>query len=89
MRKERNTPPKLLYICTGSKCKKHGSKEISKILRRYAKTHGLNDVGIIKTHCTDNCKQGPVVCLQPANAWHFNVDEHKALDLLKNFGEQK
>lgn len=84
MSKERNTPAKLLYICTGEKCKKRGSKEISKMLTRYADDHRLNDIGIIRTHCTDNCKHGPVVCLQPDNSWHFHVDEHKAIALLKN-----
>jgi len=88
MSKEKNTPSKLIYICTGDKCKKRGGKEISKLLGSYAENHGLNDVGIIKTHCTDNCKHGPVVCLQPDNAWHFHVDEHKAIALLKNLREK-
>jgi NADH:ubiquinone oxidoreductase subunit E len=82
---KKNTPPKILYICTGEKCRSRGSKEISKTLREYTKDHGLEDtVGIIRTHCTDNCKHGPVVCLQPQNEWHFHVDdEKKALSLLK------
>ena len=85
MSKEKHTPPKLMYICTGEKCKKRGSKEISKLLRGYAEDPRLDDeVGIIRTHCTDNCKHGPVICLQPQNAWHFHVDEHKAIALLKS-----
>lgn len=86
MSKEKNTPAKIVYICTGGKCKKRGSKEISKLLRDYAEDHGWDDVGVIKTHCTDNCKHGPVVCLQPDNTWHFHVDEHKAVALIKEFG---
>lgn len=84
MSKEINVPEKILYVCTGPKCKKKGSKEIAKHLRTYAKEHKLHQVGIIRTHCTDNCKHGPVVCFQPDNAWHFHVDEHKAIALLKN-----
>ena len=83
MSKERHTPAKVLYICTGEKCKKRGSKEISKTLRDYAEDHRLHDIGVIRTHCTDNCKHGPVVCLQPGSDWHFHVDEHKGLSLLK------
>ena len=49
--------------------------------------HDLKHVGVIRTHCTDNCKRGPVVCLQPDNAWHFHVDEHKAIVLLKKLWE--
>lgn len=82
---KKNTPPKILYICTGEKCRSRGSKEISKTLREYANDHGLKHAtGIIRTHCTDNCKHGPVVCLQPQNEWHFHVDDEKALALFKH-----
>lgn len=87
---KKNTPPKIIYICTGEKCKKRGSKEISKRLREYAKDHDLDDtVGIIRTHCTDNCKHGPIICLQPENEWHFHVDEQEALSLLKQLAFQE
>jgi (2Fe-2S) ferredoxin len=88
MSKGKNTPPKLYYICTGEKCKKRGSKEISKTVRKYAEAHRFHDVGVIRTHCTDNCKHGPVVCLQPENTWHFEVDEKKAIELLKQFSSE-
>ena len=88
MGKEKHTPAKVLYICTGEKCKKRGSKEISKRLREYAKDHRLDgNVGIIRTHCTDNCKHGPVVCLQPGSEWYFHVEEHTAISLLKRIVE--
>lgn len=87
MSKEKHTPAKIVYICTGEKCKKRGSKEISKLMRNYAEDNGMEDTGIIRTHCTDNCKHGPVVCLQPQNTWHFHVDEHKAIALLKKLTE--
>lgn len=76
-----------MYICTGEKCRKRGSKELSKLLRNYADQYGLADIGIIKTHCTDNCKRAPVICLQPENTWHFHVDEDKAMELLKKISE--
>lgn len=87
MSKEKHTPAKLIYICTGEKCKKRSSKEVSKLLRSYVEDHELKDVGVIRTHCTDNCKHGPVVCVQPDNTWHFHVDEHKAIVLLKKLRE--
>jgi len=89
MSKEKHTPGKVYYICTGEKCKKRGSKEIAKSLRGYAKHHHIDGVGIIRTHCTDNCKHGPVVCLQPASEWHFHVDEHKAVSLLKKLNRSE
>jgi (2Fe-2S) ferredoxin len=87
MSKEKNTPPKLVYVCTGEKCKKRGSKEISKMLRDVAEDRRWDHIDVIRTHCTDNCKHGPVVCLQPQNTWHFHVDEHTAVALLKKFAE--
>ena len=90
MSKEKHTPPKLVYICTGEKCKKRGSKEISKLLKTHIEDRHMNGaIGVIRTHCTDNCKHGPVLCLQPENTWHFHVDEHKALALLKNLMEKE
>ena len=89
MGKDRCTPARLIYICTGEKCKKRGSKEISKLLRKRADHFGSDTVGVIRTHCTDNCKHGPVVCLQPENSWHFHVDEHKAMQLLDHLIREK
>lgn len=89
MGKDRCTPARLIYICTGEKCKKRGSKEISKLLRKQADHYGSDSVGVIRTHCTDNCKHGPVVCLQPENRWHFHVDEHKAKQLLDHLIREK
>ncbi len=88
MSKEKHTPSKIFYICTGEKCKKRGSKEISKSVRKYVEDSGMDDIGVIRTHCTDNCKHGPVVCLQPGSEWHFHVDEEKALVLLKAMGNE-
>jgi len=82
MSKEKNTPSRILYICTGEKCKKRGSKDISKAMRAFIKDHRLKDIDVIRTHCTDNCKHGPVVCLQPLNEWHFHVDEKQGIRLL-------
>lgn len=82
MGKDKHTPASVMYICTGEKCKKRGSKEISKSLSKQAKHFGSDRLGVIRTHCTDNCKHGPVVCLQPENIWHFHVDEKKAMQLL-------
>lgn len=86
MSKEKHTPPRVFYVCTGDKCKKRGSKDTSKALQEYVKVLRLEDeIGIIRTHCTDNCKHGPVICLQPAGEWHFHMDEDRSLALLKKF----
>ncbi len=72
-------PEKVLYICTGSKCKKNGGKELCRIFRDLAKEHGLQDeVEIIKTDCSDRCKFAPVMSLQPNNVWLHGVHEYQA-----------
>jgi len=32
-------------------------------------------VEILKTECTDRCKQAPVACLQPQNIWLVEFNE--------------
>ena len=76
MSKVFKTPQQVIYVCTGSKCKKKGGKELSKIFRDLAKTAGLKDtVEIIKTDCTDRCKFAPVLSIQPQNIWLHEVNE--------------
>ena len=49
------------------------------MLRDLCKDHGLkHQVEIIKTDCTDRCKHGPIVCLQPQNHWLYETTEGKA-----------
>lgn len=70
MGKEGTTPEKVFYVCTGSKCKKAGGKEIAKAIKKLLKEGGLKDsVEVIKTDCTDRCKLAPVFSLQPDNTW--------------------
>lgn len=77
------TPEQVIYVCTGSKCKKKGGKQISKDYVNYLKKSGMKGrVEIIKTDCTDRCKFAPVVCFQPQNEWHLQVDEHEADKLI-------
>ena len=79
MSKDFRIPKQVIYVCTGSKCKKRGGKELSKLFRSQAKDAGLKDVvEIIKTDCTDRCKSGPIVSLQPQNIWLKEVTEGMA-----------
>lgn len=83
MSKETIIPEKVLYVCTGSKCKKRGSKNLYKYLKQ-----AINDfvsrkkVNVIQTKCTDRCKLGPIVVLQPNNEWFLHMDEMKGLQLV-------
>lgn len=52
----------LLFVCTGSDCKKSGAKLIFKDLKSECKQGDLKGgVKLIKTKCLDMCKSAPVV----------------------------
>jgi (2Fe-2S) ferredoxin len=51
-----------IFCCHGSDCIKNGAKETCKELRTQIREAGLkHEVHIVKTDCTDECKQGPIV----------------------------
>jgi len=80
-----NTPEKVIYVCTGSKCKKKGGKENGKALREMIKTMGLKGrMEVVKTECTDRCDFAPVMCFQPENDWMHHVTEQQAIQAFKN-----
>lgn len=86
MSKPFSIPSKVIYICTGSKCKKQGGKELCKLFRDQAKGAGLKDaVEIIKTDCTDRCKFAPVLSIQPQNVWLHNVSEYQVPQLFRQY----
>jgi NADH:ubiquinone oxidoreductase subunit E len=84
MSKGFKTPEKVVYICTGSKCKKKGSKDIYKDLKSRLKDEGLNkEIEIIKTECTGRCKFAPVLSIQPANAWLRELNEGDVSQIMR------
>jgi NADH:ubiquinone oxidoreductase subunit E len=79
MAKGFSTPEKVIYVCTGSKCKKKGGKEIGRSIREQIKEMGLKGkVEVVKTDCTDRCDYAPVICMQPANIWLSYTTEQTA-----------
>ncbi len=54
----------LIFICTGSDCKKSGGKSILKELKSECKEGPLKgNLKLIKTKCLDMCKSAPVVII--------------------------
>ncbi|MDX5419772.1 MAG: (2Fe-2S) ferredoxin domain-containing protein [Hymenobacteraceae bacterium] len=79
MSKGFNVPDKVIYVCTGSKCKKKGGKDIGKTLRSMIKEMGLKGkVEVVKTECTDRCDFAPVMSFQPDNVWLQHTTEDQA-----------
>lgn len=77
-------PERAIFICDGKKCGKYDG--IKKYCKDAIKEHGLKkSVELIKMGCTDRCKQAPVVCFQPANAWFTEVTEKEIVRLFSQF----
>lgn len=70
MAKDPNSIQNVVYVCTGSDCKKAGGKEIyAEIKDAMRDARLLRDNRVIRTKCTDNCKRAPIVAIMPANRW--------------------
>ena len=94
MGKEGKVPEHVIYICSGSDCKKNGSKEISKKFKNLIKDNDLKSkVEIIKSDCTDRCKTAPIFAIQPQNLWFAHRKTAEQLEeIFKNHllvGEKK
>lgn len=84
MSKNFNIPKQVIYVCTGSKCKRKGGKDLSRTFRDLAKQNGLrDDVEIIRTECTDRCDFAPVLSFQPQNIWLHKVSEFQGRQLFQ------
>lgn len=87
--KKLDVPSKVIFFCDGSKCGKE-NKHNRKIFKGLIKEAGLkNDVAMIKTHCTDNCKCAPVIAIQPDNVWFGEVSERKIPQLFEDYFQAK
>ncbi|WP_133552454.1 (2Fe-2S) ferredoxin domain-containing protein [Algoriphagus boseongensis] len=58
-------PRKLIFVCTGSDCKKSGGKALKKQLKAELKEGQLKgNCKLISTKCMDMCKSAPVVIVE-------------------------
>ena len=81
--KKLKAPQKTIFFCDGSKCSKE-NKHNRKAIRSLVKEAGLKDeVALVKTYCTDNCKCAPVISVQPENLWFGEVSEKKAVQIFE------
>jgi NADH:ubiquinone oxidoreductase subunit E len=73
---------RFVFVCGGSDCKKHGSKEVQKAVAKELKAQGLRGkVKVIKTKCTGRCKEGPVVIAK--ENWMTHVKPSQAAEIIE------
>jgi NADH:ubiquinone oxidoreductase subunit E len=76
---------KVVFICAGKKCSRHGS-EVYKAIKEIIKERGLKkNVDIIHTECTGNCKCAPVISLQPQNIWIGEVEGKDVKEIFREY----
>ena len=75
-------PERQLLVCVNSRppgnpkgsCGEKGSQELFERLKEMLKERGLDGrVMLNRTYCLKHCSRGPVVAVQPDNAWYAGV----------------
>ncbi|NVK51168.1 MAG: (2Fe-2S) ferredoxin domain-containing protein [Cyclobacteriaceae bacterium] len=77
-----NSKRELVFLCTGSDCKKAGAKQLRKELKENLKSGSLKGrCKLIETKCMDMCKSAPVVIVGD----HFckKTDSEKVFSQIK------
>jgi (2Fe-2S) ferredoxin len=83
--KKLEAPEKVIYICNGKKCG-HYCKEIRKGFKAEVKAFGMKkSIDIVRMDCTDNCKNAPVISLQPQNVWIGEVEQDEIAGIFKKY----
>jgi (2Fe-2S) ferredoxin len=73
-----------LFLCHGSSCKKYGAEEVAEAIKDCLKEEGVKDaVHITKTHCNDQCKNCPIVIVQPDGVWYKDVTKKVAKRIVR------
>jgi (2Fe-2S) ferredoxin len=63
-----------VLVCGGGDCKKRGSKEVRKALKKELRDKGmLGDVRVDSTGCLGLCKHGPNLIVYPEGTWYLGV----------------
>ena len=65
-----------VFVCSGSDCKKRGSKALRKALRSELRASGiLGDIRVDNVDCLGLCKHGPNIAVYPEGTWYLGLDE--------------
>jgi (2Fe-2S) ferredoxin len=65
-----------VLVCGGGDCKKRGSKEVRKALKKELRDKGmLGDVRVDSTGCLGLCKHGPNAVVYPGGTWYVGLTQ--------------
>jgi (2Fe-2S) ferredoxin len=75
-------PERQLLVCVNARppgnpkgsCGEKGSQQLFERLKELLKQRGLDErVMVNRTYCLKHCSRGPVIAVQPDNAWYAGV----------------
>lgn len=73
-----------VLVCSGSECKKRGSKDVRKAIKGEVKEAGLRrDVRLDSVGCLGLCKHGPNAIVYPEGTWYVGLSEGDAPEIIE------
>ncbi|WP_046175251.1 (2Fe-2S) ferredoxin domain-containing protein [Domibacillus indicus] len=74
---------KHVLICNGSTCMRKGGEEVTQAIREEINRRELDaSIHTTRTRCNGRCKDGCVVVVYPEADWYFEMDEHRAREMV-------
>lgn len=73
-----------VFVCSGSECKKRGSKGLRKALRSELRASGiLGDTRVDTVDCLGLCKHGPNITVYPKGTWYLGLKEAEVPEVVE------
>jgi (2Fe-2S) ferredoxin len=73
-----------VLVCGGGDCKKRGSKEFRKALKKELRDKGmLGDVRVDSTGCLGLCKHGPNAVVYPGGTWYVGLTQRDVPEIVE------
>ena len=74
-----------VFVCRGPRCSAHGADETAAAMKAAVADQGWDkdDVLVTQTGCLKPCNHGPVVTVQPDDAWYGRVDADAARTIVE------
>ena len=73
-----------MLVCGGGDCKKRGSKEFRKALKKELRDKGmLGDVRMDSTGCLGLCKHGPNAVVYPGGTWYVGLTQRDVPEIVE------
>ena len=78
-----------ILVCCGTGCIANGALGVADAIERELAAHGLSDevkvdVSVVRTGCSGECEQGPIVRFMPRDLMYYRVKERDAAAIVES-----